>query len=498
MSDPRQSPDNAGSPQPSSPSITPDNVQENNVGGTTPATETTTVFSSPMDQILIFGHGRFQKRVLFCTALAFFAAVTHVRTPAILARPVDHWCKPPTDYAYMTVGEWKNASVPLEADDKTRSACLRYDPPLPYSEDFENRTEVPCDAGWDYDAGAVGAPLAGVAADAIGRRPVLCTCIFLVMFSGVSLAFARTVLAFAVLRVLLSASVSSVLVTSLVLLFEVTDTQHRALFCSLAMASPFFTAALYFELVYSLELSWYASQIAFMVPTGVLVLAVYMMDESPCWLLAVSNKRRAVQVLSWAARVNEVDPDVFNERLSELKAGLRKQREPQQASTPTDVSSPEREVHAMDLVIDQRLRKRTAVMLGCWFLSYAVFNLTTLRHGALSVLSLAQALIHVLRAPDHLLAGVVVSSMLVFDMCLIALYLFSAELYPTVVRVTGLAFGYASGRLGTARVHLRRRHQPGRTQGSSLRRGSRAAAVLGRDGDGAAGDHSAAAGQHDA
>ncbi|XP_075723907.1 solute carrier family 22 member 7-like [Rhipicephalus microplus] len=375
MSDPRQSPDNAGSPQPSSPSITPDNVQENNVGGTTPATETTTVFSSPMDQILIFGHGRFQKRVLFCTALAFFAAVTHVRTPAILARPVDHWCKPPTDYAYMTVGEWKNASVPLEADGKTRSACLRYDPPLPYSEDIENRTEVPCDAGWDYDvgadsgvisiviewnlvcgrrwilgvlfavyllAGAVGASLAGVAADAIGRRPVLCTCIFLVMFSGVSLAFARTVLAFAVLRVLLSASVSSVLVTSLVLLFEVTDTQHRALFCSLAMASPFFTAALYFELVYSLELSWYASQIAFMVPTGVLVLAVYMMDESPCWLLAVSNKRRAVQVLSWAARVNEVDPDVFNERLSELKAGLRKQREPQQASTPTDVSSPER------------------------------------------------------------------------------------------------------------------------------------------------------------
>lgn len=128
-------------------------------------------------------------------------------------------------------------------------------------------------------------------------------------------------------------------------------------------------------------------------------------------------------------------------------------------------------------------------MLGCWFLCYAVFfNLPTLqvmrtkrsarfvltslkltcilvdvpiimRAGrrrslafsmvALSALSIALALIHVLRAPDPLLVGVVVSSLLVFDMCLIALFLISAELYPTVVRAAGLAFGYASGLLGT-------------------------------------------------
>ncbi|KAL1483432.1 hypothetical protein MTO96_033182 [Rhipicephalus appendiculatus] len=34
-------------------------------------------------------------------------------------------------------------------------------------------------------------------------------------------------------------------------------------------------------------------------------------------------------------------------------------------------------------------------------------------------------------------------------MCLIALFLISAELYPTVVRAAGLSFGYASGQLGS-------------------------------------------------
>ncbi|KAH6925609.1 hypothetical protein HPB50_007990 [Hyalomma asiaticum] len=525
MPGPRRSSNLVGPATPSTPPARRDGVQETDLAGTLPATTTaaTTVLSSPLDHILIFGHGRFQRHVLFCTALAFFTAITHVASLTSLARPVDHWCKPPTDYAYMTVDAWKNASVPLEADGKTRSPCLRYEPPLPYPTDtgFENRTMVPCDAGWDYDAdtesdvvsivvewnlvcgrrwmlrvmssvyalgGAVGAPLAGVAADAMGRRPVLCVWLFLVLLCGVSLAFAGTLLLFATLRALLSAAVASVLVTSLVVLFEVTDTQHRALFCSLAMASASFTAALYGEIFYYLELSWNACQVAFMVPTSVLVLAVYMMDESPCWLLAVSNTRRAEQVLTWAAHVNMVDLDVFKERLSGLKAELKKQQETQ-ASLSASILSHDQGARATDLVVNRRLRKRTAVMVGCWFLVFAVFfNLRSIdaMHGnavaravltslkltgilvdvhiitragrrrtlafsmvALSAMSLALALVYLLQAPDELLIGVVVSSLLVFDMCVISMFLISAELYPTVVRAAGLAFGYGCGRLGT-------------------------------------------------
>ncbi|XP_075556657.1 solute carrier family 22 member 7-like [Dermacentor variabilis] len=491
--------------------------------GTVPSTAPTSVLSSPLDHILIFGHGRFQKHVLLCTMLAFFTAIIHVRAPASLARPVDHWCRPPADYTYMATDVWKNVSVPLEADGKTRSPCLRYEPPFPLSGDNGNRTTVPCDAGWDYDidadagavsivvqwnlvcgrqwilrvlstvyslGGAMGAPLAGVAADTIGRRPVLCIWLLLLVFAGVSLAFARTILLFAILRAVLSAAVTGVLVTSLVVLFEVTDTQHRALFCSLAMVVGQFTATLYGEIVYNLEPSWRACQVAFMVPTSTLVLAVYLMDESPCWLLAVSNMRRAEQVLSWAACVNRADPDVFKERLSELKSDIKKQQDQQTlpgSTSPSDLS-PDQEVHAIDLLVNRRLRKRSAVMFGCWFLAFAVFfsvpasdamladgavravfallkmtgilvdvpiimragRRRSLAFGmvALSALSLAMAAIHLLRAPYQLLVGVVVCSLLVFDLCVVAMFLISAELYPTVVRASGLAFGYACGRLG--------------------------------------------------
>ncbi|XP_050037966.2 solute carrier family 22 member 7-like [Dermacentor andersoni] len=508
--------------------ITHEVVQEADPVGTVPAgtvsaTAPTAVLSPPLDHILIFGHGRFQMHVLLCTTLAFFTAIIHVRAPAILARPVDHWCRPPADYTYMATDVWKNVSVPLEADGKTRSPCLRYEPPFPLSEDTGNRTTVPCDAGWDYDidadagvvsivvqwnlvcgrhwilralstiyllGGAIGAPLAGVTADTIGRRPVLCICLLLLVFAGVSLAFARTIMVFAVLRAVLSAAVTGVLVTSLVVLFEVTDTQHRALFCSLAMVVGQFTARLYGEIVYNLEPSWHVCQMVFMVPTSTLVLAVYLMDESPCWLLAVSNMRRAAEVLSWAARVNRADPDVFKQRLSELKSDIKKQQDQQtlQATTSTSDLPPDQEVHAIDLLVNRRLRKRSAVMFGCWFLAFAVFfsvpasdsmhadgavravvallkmtgilvdvpiimragRRRSLAFGmvGLSALSLAMAAIHLLRAPHQLLVGVVVCSVLVFDLCAVAMFLISAELYPTVVRASGLAFGYACGRLG--------------------------------------------------
>ncbi|XP_037576718.1 solute carrier family 22 member 11-like [Dermacentor silvarum] len=323
----------------------------------------------------------------------------------------------------------------------------------------------------------------------MGCRIVLCIWLFLLMIAGVSLAFARTVLLFATLRAILSAAVTSVLVTSLVVLFEVTDTQHRTLFCSIAMAVASIAATLYSEIFYSLELSWHVCQMAFMVPTSTLVLAVYFMDESPCWLLVASNMRRAEHALAWAVRVNRADPDVFKERLSELKSEIKQHdQQTHQGTTSPSAFAPDQELHAIDLVANRRLRKRSAVMFGCWFLAFAsFFNIRApdamdtssavravltllkltgivvdvpiiMRAGrrrslafsmvALSALSLAMAVIHLLHAPDQQIVGVVFFSLLVFDLCVLTMFLISAELYPTVVRATGLAFGYACGRLG--------------------------------------------------
>ncbi|KAK8758743.1 hypothetical protein V5799_027520 [Amblyomma americanum] len=357
--------------------LSPEAPQEVGATVSAPATATTTtVLTSPLDHILIFGHGWFQRLVLLCTTLAFFATVLHAAAITSLARPTDHWCRPPPEYAHLPSEVWRNNSVPLVADGLSRHHCLRYEPPVPSVEDdgFENRRTVPCDAGWDFEAdaasgnpvrsiiqewnivcgrrwimtalkaaymsgGVLAAPLAGIAADRVGRRPVLCGWLFLLAFAGIALAFAKTVLVFAILRALLSGAAASVLVTSTVVLFEVTDTQHRALFCSLAVAGGSLLASLYGAVVYVTVSDWKAVQIMYMVPTCGLIFGVYLMEESPCWLLAVLDMRRAEDVLSWAARVNSADPDVFKHRLNALKVELKRQQDQQQDPGSSDASS---------------------------------------------------------------------------------------------------------------------------------------------------------------
>ncbi|KAL3208728.1 hypothetical protein MRX96_052486 [Rhipicephalus microplus] len=82
--------------------------------------------------------------------------------------------------------------------------------------------------------------VAGIAADRIGRQPVLCLWLVLLFFAGTMLVFALTVPVFAALRFLLSAGAAGVVVASHVLLFEVTGARYRASYCAVAIASGIF------------------------------------------------------------------------------------------------------------------------------------------------------------------------------------------------------------------------------------------------------------------
>ncbi|KAK8771831.1 hypothetical protein V5799_024925 [Amblyomma americanum] len=462
--------------------LSPGNPQDVGASATWPVSTMTS--APPLDNILIFGHGRFQRLILLCTTLAFFVAMLHTASLASLARPVDHWCTPPAEYARLPVETWKNSSVPLEAGGKRYSQCHRYEPPVPVVKDIDmdNRSVVPCDNGWDYEVGfstglgapsivqqwdivcnrhwilgalsalnmlggAIGAPIAGVTADMIGRRPVLVIWVIFLMFSGIAVVFANTMLLFTVLHTLLSTAASSVFVTSVVVLFEVTDMQHRAAFCSLAIVGALFMATAYHMVISKFSLTWQASQIAYMIPSCGLVLAVYMMDESPCWLLAVSDVRRAECAIMCNA-----------------------------------------EAHASDLLRIQTLRHRSLIIFGCFFTCVAVYyslkkgelmrtNETAnqahlllllpsilvnvpivMRAGrrrslalsmvCLSLLAAALGAAHIIHAPEQVQATITVSWLLVFSLSSIAMFVISAELYPTVLRGAGVSFCYACGRVG--------------------------------------------------
>ncbi|KAL3188564.1 hypothetical protein MRX96_022572 [Rhipicephalus microplus] len=529
--------------------------------------------TSPLDHVLICGHGRFQQIALFCTALAFFTTIVHAIASENLARPVDHW--PTVQYSYMEPNVWRNISIPvIQEEDGTerRSQCQRFEPPLPYAESSaglpDNRSTVPCDAGWQYASGAssahqrcnaifaeshghsivdewdlvcgrswmvpalsatyvaggvVGAPLAGIAADRIGRRPVLGIWLVLLVFAGTALVFANSVAVFAALRFVTSVGAAGVLVASQVLLFEVTDSQHRVLFCAIAVAAAAFVAAVYTEVVYVFIRNWHAAQVAYMVPTCGLVVAAYLAEESPCWLMATYELRNAENVLSRAAGANRVEPPVFRRRLSALRDEMCRQhchsvtqQEQERANvtvtdpgdhffrstgdepvTATNLASMiprnvtfilEYGVRLSDLLSNQPLRQRSAIIFSCWFMAFGTFAHLSTGHmmrttqGAraalvvlrlpcvmadvyvltrnsrrlclvFSMLSLAIAmgalsLAVSLDATDLVAAVLVTLALLIFDMSAISAFVLSAELYPTMLR--GATFGvcYMSGRLG--------------------------------------------------
>ncbi|XP_077534291.1 solute carrier family 22 member 6-like [Haemaphysalis longicornis] len=207
---------------------------------------------------------------MLCTLLAAFTCIVHSLASSDLALPVEHWCRAPAAYSNLPLETWKNASVPaFDATGEHRSHCFRYEPPLPGPDEPEtgNRALVACDAGWDYEPGAgersivsawdlvcerrwilsllmagymaggvLGGAGAGILADRIGRRPVHCILIFLLILAGFATAFAHSIPVFAALRFVLSMAASSTTVTSIVLLVEVTDADHSALFCALSVS----------------------------------------------------------------------------------------------------------------------------------------------------------------------------------------------------------------------------------------------------------------------
>ncbi|KAL3188567.1 hypothetical protein MRX96_022574 [Rhipicephalus microplus] len=467
------------------------------------AVSTTIEPSSPLDHVLIIGHGRFQRIVLVCTTLGFFTTIVHATASTTLARSVDHWCSPPEEYAFVSEATWKKVGIPEHRDGSVvrRSQCHRYDPPFDLLSDeaghdasADNRSVIPCDAGWHFETGHIsdGPDYHGHSGKLDFKHPhsivvewnLVCGRKWIVS----ALRAAYTAGGFAGAPVA-GIAADRIVVASHVLLFEVTGARYRASYCAVAIASGILAADVYSELIYVCIPNWHLAQVAFMIPSCGMIVAVYMMEESPCWLVAVSEMRYAESVLAWAAGVNNIEPSMFRRRLSRLRIELNRQNEQlAMQQEPEGAIISEHEVRVSDLLSKHNLRRRSAVIFGCWFLVFGAFaHFTTtdvLRNSelarialvllrlpcvvadvyaitragrrlslglsmlALSVVATALSMVELFGASVKLSAALVISGLLAFDLSAVTLFAFSAELYPTVLRGTALGCCYMSGRLG--------------------------------------------------
>ncbi|XP_077551289.1 beta-alanine transporter-like [Haemaphysalis longicornis] len=205
---------------------------------------------------VILGHGRYQLFVACSFVLSAWMVLAHVLAYQLIGRRVGHWCRRPDNLRYLTQEAWRNVAIPL-LPDGTLSGCTVYDPPV--EDEGAERHEVPC-REWDYDdkgypdsivsmwnlvcdrqwlyqfsfflymVGPVfSAPVAGAMADRFGRRPVIIALLWVFSFASIVSAIANSFFMFLTARLVISATSYAAFALLFILLYEVTDNEHRAI-----------------------------------------------------------------------------------------------------------------------------------------------------------------------------------------------------------------------------------------------------------------------------
>ncbi|XP_040065784.2 solute carrier family 22 member 7-like [Ixodes scapularis] len=469
--------------------------------------------AAALDAALIFGHGTFQRLALLCTAISIFIAVSDSLVTVVFAQPIEHWCRPPPELAYMPTDVWKNQSIPVEPDG-TFSKCTRYEPPLDAGNATENRTVVFCDE-WDYAlattgksiisewnlvchrhrllllhslvyfGGAVVGSVIGYFGDSFGRKPVFVVALLLLVASGTAIIVSNTVLTFIILRFLTSATSLTVLNMAAVLLFEVTETTHRVVFCSFASSCTSAGLTLFQFLLLAVGGHWRLAQAILMVATSFLLFASYAIEESPCWLLASGDIQGTERAVLSAAKVNRYPLDDVKAKMTHIKYVMLRR-----GNTQTNVQ----QASPLDLVLNSSLRFRSVTLFSSAFMTLLHLYDTSLNKtlvenrtvhltlivarllGSIAFLYIVHylsrrkmicvAMLHMSvvlgfqtwldwQKDDSILPIVtIIIKVIVLEMISMTIFVYLLEIFPTVLRATSFSLGTMFGRSGSVLVLL--------------------------------------------
>ncbi|XP_077512625.1 solute carrier family 22 member 7-like [Amblyomma americanum] len=266
----------------------------------------------------------------------------HYESFRITAGVMDHWCRRPDYFANLTVLQWKQLAIPLDERSEF-SRCTVREPP-----DADNATRVvPCTSGefnleqfgnnivselnlvcerrWLIEVTRlvyfctciVSLLLFGVLADQVGRKTVVFVTIPVVFISGVGSSVPNDFQFFVAVRAIVAASTSALVPPMIALFYEATPDSRIPLYI---------TAASLFSIVLTLPTLFFAQpfpagcatlQLMLMVPTCLLVLLYYCIDESPDWLLATGKVKEAERVALRAANVNKASLQLCREMLGQ-------------------------------------------------------------------------------------------------------------------------------------------------------------------------------------
>ncbi|XP_069577618.1 solute carrier family 22 member 13 [Brachyistius frenatus] len=448
------------------------------------------------DQILsaIGGFGRYQKILYIWICLPQILLAFHMMVSIFTGATPPHQCQ---ESSSSEVGNQSfiPGAVALNFS-LSDSPCFSSDVLL-----LGNRTErVPCGRGWVYSQETfqsttvtewdlvcnearlnsigssiymsgllVGSVLFGAMADRYGRRFVLLLSIALQTVFGVAVAFAPNFPVYVILRFVVGTTISGVIINAFVLGTEWTCTKRRML-AGIITDYAFGLGYMLLAGVAYLIRDWRKLQLAISAPGFLLIFYIWVLPQSARWLLANDRREEAITLLRKAALINGrvLPPAVQVEKCDIFGGGKRRHT-------------------AVDLVRTPQMRKRAIILFYIWFVNVLVyygFSLGVSRLG--SDLYLTQFVFGLVEIPARSLVLVVLPCSRRFSQsgflavgglaCLLmvavpadhpnvltglamvgkfgitasfaVIYVYTAEIFPTVLRQTGIGVSSMFARMG--------------------------------------------------
>ncbi|KAH7969317.1 solute carrier family 22 member 5 [Rhipicephalus sanguineus] len=277
--------------------------------------------------LLVGRRGPFQTTTFHFGLLVAFMVPFQTLPLQIVQHDIDYWCARPKNLRNMSTEEWKRQMVP-RVEDGNYSRCRMY-----AEWNVTGVATVPC-TSWEYAASvyhnsiveefglvcerawylpvscsafAMGAICAllitGPLADWLGRKPVMQFTVMVWQAAVVVILLFVMLNTFVVMRFLLGASTATLFNTSFVLVVEVLAPERRTLYAMAVLLSKVIGTIIASTMMLA-RFSWYALHLASMLPGLMMLRTITCLIESPRWLLARGRLEEAETVIMHAATLN--------------------------------------------------------------------------------------------------------------------------------------------------------------------------------------------------
>ncbi|XP_036151777.1 solute carrier family 22 member 8 isoform X1 [Myotis myotis] len=451
--------------------------------------------------------GPFQFLLVVLLGLPILGMANHNLLQIFTAATPAHHCRPPPN---ASAGPWL---LPVGPGGKPEP-CLRFVSPPNASlpNDTRGATE-PCLDGWAYNSSTgdsivtewdlvcdsnklkemaqsvfmagtlVGGIVLGGLSDRFGRKPILSGSYLLLAASGSGAAFSPSFAVYMVLRFLCGFSMAGVTLSTVILNVEWMSTQLRAVMT--VGIGYFYTAGQFIlpGLAYAIP-QWRWLQLTVSVPFFAFFLLSWWVPESIRWMVLSGKCPKALRILQWVAAFNGRKEAGEKLSLEELKLDLQK-----------EISLAKAHHYSVaDLFRTPVLRRVTFCLSLAWFstgfayyslamgvedfgvnlyLLQVIFGGVDIPAKFITILSMSYLGRHTTEVIALLLAGASILALIFVPSDLQALrtvlavfgkgclsssfsclFLYTSELYPTVIRQTGMGVSNMLTRVGSMTAPL--------------------------------------------